>query len=139
MKVTGPNGVSTPAAGRASRAGASGFAPAMGGAASAASTSAPAVSGVGGLTALMALQGVEDVTQRRRRAVRRGAGLLDRLEELKLALLSDQAGAPALARLAHAVGEDRPEDDDPRLKSVLDQIDLRAAVELAKAQASRPA
>ena len=35
--------------------------------------------------------------------------------------------------------EDRPEDADPGLKAVLDQIDLRAAVELAKAGMNRNA
>ncbi|RZJ24691.1 MAG: flagellar assembly regulator FliX, partial [Brevundimonas sp.] len=82
---------------------------------------------------LMALQGVEDATERRRRAVRRGSGLLDRLDELKLALLSGEAGEGALERLTRTLREDRPEDADPGLKAVLDQIDLRVAVELAKA------
>ena len=85
----------------------------------------------------MALQGVEDATERRRRAIRRGGGLLDRLDELKLALLSGEAGEGALDRLSRLVREERPTDPDPGLKSVLDQIDLRAAVELAKADLRR--
>jgi hypothetical protein len=97
------------------------------------------MSGVAGMNALMALQGVEDPTERRRRAIRRGAGLLDRLDELKLALLQGEAGEGALERLTRTLREDRPEDADPALTSLLDQIDLRAAVELAKADLRRNA
>jgi hypothetical protein len=87
----------------------------------------------------MALQGVETATERRRRAVRRGAGLLDRLDELKLALLSGEAGESALERMARGLREARPDDPDETLMGVLQQIDLRAAVELAKAEVRRTA
>ena len=85
----------------------------------------------------MALQGVEDPTERRRRAIRRGSGLLDRLDELKLALLGGQDGGAALSRLARYIGEQRDEEVEPGLTAVLDQIDLRASVELAQAEMSR--
>ena len=97
------------------------------------------MSGVADVGALMALQGVEDATERRRRAIRRGGGLLDRLDELKLALLSGEAGEGALERLSRTLREERPEDADPQLTSLLNQIDLRAAVELAKADLRRNA
>ena len=87
----------------------------------------------------MALQGVEDVTERRRRAIRRGGGLLDRLEELKLALLDGGSSAEALERLSRSLREERPTDADATLNSLLEQIDLRAAVELAKAAVRRNA
>lgn len=104
-----------------------------------ATTSASAPNAVADVSALMALQGVEDVTERRRRAIRRGGGLLDRLEELKLALLSGEAGDGALERLTRSLREDRPVDADAGLNELLDQIDLRAAVELAKADLRRSA
>lgn len=104
-----------------------------------ATVSASAASAVTDVSALMALQGVEDVTERRRRAIRRGGGLLDRLEELKLALLSGEAGEGALDRLTRTLREERPVDADTELNSLLDQIDLRAAVELAKADLRRSA
>ena len=140
MKVTGPSGPSAPQGARPARA-AGGFSvPSTGGAASAAATAAAAgVSGVAGVSALMALQGVEDATERRRRAIRRGGGLLDRLDELKLALLSGEAGEGALDRLCRSLREERPVDLDPALNSLLAQIDLRAAVELAKADLRRNA
>jgi hypothetical protein len=140
MKVTGPSGPSASPPSRAGKA-AGGFS--LGGAAPAAPAgAAPAaapVAGVAGVSALMALQGVEDATERRRRAVRRGGGLLDRLDELKLALLSGETGDGALERLSRTLREERPVDADPALNGLLEQIDLRAAVELAKADLRRNA
>lgn len=139
MKVTGPTGPTSSSS--SSRAGksAGGFALPSTGSAAAAGPAAQtaAASGVTGMSALMALQGVEDATERRRRAIRRGGGLLDRLDELKLALLSGESGAAALEKLSRAVREDRPTDAEPALSALLDQIDLRAAVELAKVEFAR--
>lgn len=140
MKVTSATGASAPQGSRPAKA-AGGFSlPAAGGAAGpSAASAASSLSGVSDVSALMALQGVETATERRRRAVRRGGGLLDRLEDLKLALLSGEAGEDALERLTRTLGEDRPVDADPELNSLLAQIDLRAAVELAKADLRRSA
>ena len=82
----------------------------------------------------MALQGVETATERRRRAVRRGSGLLDRLDDLKLAMLAGETGEAALERLSRDIREALPDDLEPGLAGVLQQIDLRAQVELAKAE-----
>ncbi len=140
MKVTGPSGSSSAAGARPARS-SGGFAVPSAGAGSSAgpAAAAAAVTGVAGVTALMALQGVEDAPERRRRAIRRGSGLLDRLEDLKLALLSGEAGEAALERLGRGLREERPIDADPALNSLLAQIDLRAAVELAKADLRRTA
>mgnify|MGYP002701155056 FL=1 len=84
----------------------------------------------------MALQGVEGVDgpqERRRRAIRRGSRLLDRREALKLAQLAGQGGAEALSALSLTGREERPDAEDAGLNAVLDQVDLRVAVELAKA------
>ena len=140
MKVTGPSVPSPTSGSRAARAGGSFSMPSAGSTAPAsATTSAAAPSAVTDVSALMALQGVEDVTERRRRAIRRGGGLLDRLDELKLALLAGEAGDGALERLTRTLREERPADADAELNSLLDQIDLRAAVELAKADLRRSA
>lgn len=139
MKITGPSGSAAASQSQKPVKASGGFAlPSAGGAAGPASASATsAASGVAGVSALMAIQGVEDAAERRRRAIRRGGGLLDRLDELKLALLSGQDGAPALERLGRSLREDRPVELDPGLSGLLDQIDLRAAVELAKADMRR--
>lgn len=140
MKVTGPSGPSSTQGSRPTRASGGFSVPqAAAGAAAPPASSASGVSGVSDVSALMALQGVEDVTERRRRAIRRGGGLLDRLEELKLALLQGEAGEGALDRLSRTLREERPVDADAELNSLLDQIDLRAAVELAKADLRRTA
>lgn len=140
MKVTGPTGASSSTRARPARASGGFSVPSSGGAAPASPAAAPAgVSGVAGVSALMALQGVEDATERRRRAIRRGGGLLDRLDELKLALLGGEAGDGALERLGRGLREERPLDADPALNALLAQIDLRAAVELAKADIRRTA
>ena len=140
MKVNGPSGPAPSSAQRPVRS-TGGFAmPQASGAAPAApaQASAPA-SAVADLSALMALQGVETATERRRRAIRRGGTLLDRLDELKIAMLSGEAGEDALERLGRTLREERPEDEDASLTGLLEQIDLRAAVELAKAEVRRNA
>ncbi len=140
MKVTGPAGSSPSSGARPARA-TGGFAmpQASAVAPAAPAAAAPATSSVSNLSALMALQGVETATERRRRAVRRGGTLLDRLDELKIALLSGEAGDGALDRLARSLREERPSDPDAALSGLLEQIDLRAAVELAKAEVRRAA
>jgi hypothetical protein len=140
MKVSGPSGPSPSQTTRPARAGGGFSVPASaptgaGGPAA----SAGGVSNVSGVSSLMALQGVEDATERRRRAIRRGGGILDRLEELKLALLDGEVGEGALERLSRTLREERTQDTDQGLNSLLDQIELRAAVELAKADVRRSA
>ena len=144
MKITGSTGPRTAHGPAAGRPHAGGFSVAgSGGASQATSTAAAsatsAATNVADVSALMALQGVETITERRRRAIRRGGGLLDRLDELKLALLSGDGGEATLERLARGLREDRPEEREAGLSELLDQIDLRASVELAKAEMRRAA
>ena len=139
MKVSGPTSLTPTGPARQTRA-AGGFSVASEGAAATASArAASATGGVTGVSALMALQGVEDATERRRRAIRRGSGLLDRLDDLKLAFLGGDDGGASLERLARLLAESRADGEDPGLTAVLDQIDTRAAVELAKAEMRRAA
>jgi hypothetical protein len=66
------------------------------------------------------------------RGRQRGEDLLDRLDELRLALLEGRLPAAAIERLAEMVTARRAQVSDPRLAEILDEIELRAAVELAK-------
>jgi hypothetical protein len=91
-----------------------------------------------GLDAMLALQSVDDGPSKRRRALRRGRALLDDLEKLKLSLLEGRVGAADKARLAGLVADQRDRVDDPVLDSILGEIDVRAAVELAKLERRAP-
>ena len=82
--------------------------------------------------ALLALQGEGDPAERRRRSVRRGHDLLDALDRLKAALLSDRIATTDLQHVAAKLAERRDFSDDPHLDELLSHIELRAKVELAK-------
>ncbi len=85
------------------------------------------------VAALLAVQDEGDATsRRRRRAVQRGTDLLDRLDEIRHALLTADMPASRLQALADALTRDRQAIDDPKLAEVLAEIELRCAVELAK-------
>lgn len=143
MKVTGTGGLSQTSGAKPARG------PTSGGGFRVASAGAPAapaqvssvasVSGVMGVEALLALQDVESAAERRRRSVGRAGRLLDELDSLKVALLGGDLSQAQLDRLSRAVREQRAATDDPKLEAVLDEIETRAAVELAKLEAARAA
>lgn len=93
---------------------------------------------VSNLDAIVALQAIDNVSERRRRAVRQGSETLDVLDELKIALLSGTVPAAKLERLRALVERFEGHDDEPELRELLRQIDLRARVELAKLGKSVP-
>ena len=91
-----------------------------------------------GLDAILTLQGSEDAPQeRRRRTVKRGQDLLDGLDRLKLALLGGRVATHELRLIAGRLGERSQASGDPRLDGLIAEIELRAAVELAKLEAAR--
>jgi hypothetical protein len=98
-----------------------------------AQTAAAALRTVGGIDALMALQGVEDPVERRRRAVKHGRRALDALDELKLGLLAGTLDQATMLRLKSVAADLHDASGDDRLDAVMAEIDLRVAVELAKA------
>ncbi len=96
---------------------------------------AAAVSGGAALApvdALLALQEVSDDPGGRNRGQRRGEELLGHLDDLHLGLLSGRMSLGTLERLSATVTAKRGLVDDPRLVQILDEIEIRAAVELAK-------
>ena len=58
--------------------------------------------------------------------------MLDELEQIRLGLLLGQIPRARLEQLAQMVRARREQLDDPKLIAILDDIELRAAVELAK-------
>lgn len=93
----------------------------------AATQSAPAA-----VDGLFALQEVADELTGKRRAATRGNTLLDRLDELRLGLLSGTLPRAQLEALRQLAREHGPAAADPRLAAILSEIELRVAVELAK-------
>lgn len=92
-----------------------------------------AAAGMLGLDALMALQGEEDVlTGRRRRQIKRSGEMLDALDDLRIGVLSGDIDDAALLRLQSLITEHREEVEDERLQGILNEIETRAFVELAK-------
>ncbi len=81
---------------------------------------------------LLALQEVPDAAGGRSRGLARGADLLDRLDEIRHALLRGAISRERLAELHRHVQAKKTVVDDARLGAILDEIDLRASVELAK-------
>ncbi len=134
MKVNGPGPVSSQTSSRQRQAEGGFSVSGSSGAATPAAASVSGMAGVGSIGALLALQAADGPEERRRRAMRRGGGLLDRLDALKLAILGGEDGSSALQALARASSEQRDQTDDPGLTDLLDHIDTRAAVELAKAR-----
>jgi hypothetical protein len=125
--------VSTPASG-AKKAGA-GFSlsGSTGAQKSAATAQTSATFGMMGMDALLALQGEEDVlTGRRRRQMKRSHDILDALDDIKVSVLSGDLDDEALLRLQARIAEHREDIEDDRLQGVLNEIETRACVELAK-------
>jgi len=133
MRVTGPNGTALAAAPVAARRSAGGTFTLSEANAPAPQSAAVALRTLGGIDALIALQGIEDPTVRRRRAVKHGTRALDALDELKLGLLSGTLGQATLLRLKAVAADLKDSSGDEGLDQVLGEIELRVAVELAKA------
>jgi hypothetical protein len=87
-----------------------------------------------GVGAIMALQTEGDTGARRRRQVRRASAILDELDALQRTLAGNGAEATdRLSAIARLVRDSEPV-EEAELESVLREIDVRAAVELAKAE-----
>ncbi len=93
-------------------------------------TAAP-VAPATGLDAILALQAVGDFTESRRKAVKRGTTLLDLLEEMKADLLIGRTTPQRLDAMVTQLSALR-ERVEPGLDALIDDIELRARVELAK-------
>jgi hypothetical protein len=85
-----------------------------------------------GVDALLAAQEMGDALDSQSRARKRGIDILDRLDELRHGLLMGSLSRRQIENLARLVRLQRESVSDPRLADILDQIELRAEVELAK-------
>lgn len=96
-------------------------------------TSTPTAGGasIQGMDALLALQEVDERAERRSRAAKHGHSLLDTLESVRTDLLAGQVSEDRLELLARQVSRQQ-QSGDPKIDSVLQEIELRVKVELAK-------
>jgi hypothetical protein len=93
-------------------------------------TAAPA--NVASAGTLLSIQELGDSLDGRRRAVKRGEDLLDKLDELRHGLLVGAYSPAKLDNLLVAIRQQQTNITDPKLREILTDIEVRAAVELAK-------
>ena len=95
---------------------------------------AKATQSIAMVDALLAVQGAEDPTARaaRKRARVRAENVLSELDKIKVAMLSGNLTVGHMVDIGDVVASHREKITDPGLTSIMDEIDLRAQVELAK-------
>jgi hypothetical protein len=135
MRIYGPNGTALAASPTTARRTAGGSFTVSDQEAPRNSASAGSLRAISTVDALIALQGVEDPTERKKRAVAKGRNALDVLDALKLGLIDGSLDQSTVARLKVAADGLTDTSGDKGLDGVLGEIDLRVAVELAKAGA----
>ena len=101
------------------------------GAASSTTRAAP-LTNLTNIGALLALQSEDDVSERRRRASKRSNTLLDQLDGIRISILGNGVSREQVAALSNTLREYRDQVDDPGLDAILNDVELRAEVELAK-------
>jgi|FEC22Drversion2_1045045.scaffolds.fasta_scaffold00093_59 hypothetical protein len=86
---------------------------------------------IGGVESLLALQALDQPSDRAVR-LEHGRAMLDLLDGLKLDILSGSVSASRLEGLVERIARRPSRHPDERVEAVLDEIELRARVELAK-------
>jgi hypothetical protein len=131
MKIEGPRPIETLRSSRVVRTTGGAFAPDATGETRHA---APIASGapIAAVDTLIALQEVPESLAGRAKAARRGRDMLDLLDDVRDGLLEGRVSRATLTRLLALVETEREDFVDPMLAGVLDEIELRARVELAK-------
>ncbi|NDF12882.1 MAG: flagellar assembly protein FliX [Proteobacteria bacterium] len=88
-----------------------------------------AVRATGLIGSLLSLQEVETPTEK---PIKRGKNLLTELEKIRVGLLQGSLNPTTMQTLRAEIAQGREHVSDPKLQEILDEIDVRAAVELAK-------
>ena len=87
---------------------------------------------IASIDAIMALQGVDDSTSSDQKALNKGKDLLDRLEDIRHGLLIGSIPVERLKQLKQTLASYDVSSADPKLAEIVQEIEVRAAVELAK-------
>lgn len=93
-------------------------------------------SSIASVDALLIAQAAEDPAQQKakKRMRERAVNILDELNDLKMAMLTGQVTIGHMLSISDVVAMHREKIVDPELSALLDEIDLRAQIELAKLQ-----
>ena len=78
------------------------------------------------------MAGDDEKQEIRKKLLKRGKNLIEKLEEIRDGLLLGSISRESLINISRMVKERRYESADPRLKEIMDEIELRVEVELAK-------
>jgi len=84
------------------------------------------------VNSLFVLQEVSDEDSPKKQAVKNGYDAIEYLDKIRLGLLAGHVSESALKNLEDLTKQWRKDYDDPKLEAIIDDIELRAAVELAK-------
>lgn len=86
--------------------------------------------------ALLSVQAAESPTERaaRKRMQARADDILKELDKLRHSILTGSLTIGQVVDIADVVASHREKINDPRLTAILDEIDLRAQIEMAKIQ-----
>jgi len=89
---------------------------------------------VASVASILSIQEVdaESPADARARMVHYGTDILDRLDEIRDQILAGAVSKNRLENLAQTLRQRRDKVDDPQLIALIDEIELRAEVELAK-------
>jgi len=90
------------------------------------------IAGTGAISGVLGVQEVDDALAHASKGKLRAQDILDRLDDLRIELLTGSISREKLQQLARVISARRAQVTDPRLAEILDEIDLRAQVELAK-------
>ena len=98
------------------------------------SAAAAATHSIAHIDSLLALQEAESPAERaaKKRMHHRAETLLDELERMRMGLLTGTLTVGHVIDIADVVAQHREKIMDPRLTAILDEIDMRAQIELAK-------
>ncbi|MFZ4124543.1 MAG: flagellar assembly protein FliX [Rickettsiales bacterium] len=94
------------------------------------------VAAMSGIGVLLGAQEVSEEEVGRRKAFKQGKVTLDALAELRDALIIGSLPLSTIRNLETIVAQERSATNDPVLNGILDEIELRAAVEIAKLEAA---
>ncbi len=98
-------------------------------------SSASAMSGTAPITSvnsLLSLQETPTATDGRSKGIQHAQNLIDQLETIRHGLLLGQVSVHKLQNIVRILGAQREKNQDPKLIEIINDIELRAKVELAK-------